>query len=84
MTTEEAAQALTIGDALEGARIVAEILKSPRTPRPKKYKQVMVLIHVSPRNPSCTKLSMEEKGKAVTIETNEEEEYLEDLIITED
>ena len=43
----------------------------------------MVPVCVSPRNPLCTKLLMEEKGKATTIETIEEE-YLEDLIIAED
>ena len=36
MTVKEAAQALTVGDAPEGAKIVAEIPKSPHTPRPKK------------------------------------------------
>lgn len=38
MTTEEATQALTVGDAPEGARIVVEIQKSSRTPRPMKDK----------------------------------------------
>ena len=38
MITEEAAQALTMGDAPEGTRIVVEIQKSPRMPRPKKDK----------------------------------------------
>lgn len=81
MTAEEAAQALTVGDASEGSGIMAEIPKSPRTPRPKKDKQKMVPVCVSPRNLLRTKLSMKEKGKAVTIETDEEEEDLEDLII---
>lgn len=84
MTVEEAAQALTVGDAPEGAGIVAEILKSPCTPRPKKDKQEMVPVRVSPRNSLRTKLSMEDKGKAITIETDEEEEDLEDIIIEED
>lgn len=44
----------------------------------------MVPIRVSPRNPLCSKLSIEEKGKVVAIETHEEEEDLEDLIIMED
>lgn len=44
----------------------------------------MVPLRVSLRNPLHTKLSMEEKGKAITIETDEEEEYLEELIITKD
>jgi len=72
MTTEDAAHALTVGDAPEGVVIVAEILKSPRTPRPKKDKQAMVLVRVSPRNSLRTMFSMEEKGKVITIETNDE------------
>lgn len=44
----------------------------------------MVPARVSPRNSLRTKLSMEEKGKAVTIDTDEEEEDLEDLIIAEE
>jgi len=35
VTTGEAAQALTMEDVPEGAGIVAEIPKSPCTPRPK-------------------------------------------------
>jgi len=84
MTTEEAMQALTVVDAPEGTGIVAEILKSPHTPRPKKDKQAMVPIRVSLRNLLHTMLSMEDKGTTVSIETDEEEEDLEDLIITED
>jgi len=84
MTTNEATQALTMGDALEGVRIELEILKSLPMPRPKKEKQAMVPVRVSPRNSLCTKLSMEEKEKVVTIEIDEEEEDLEDLIIAED
>jgi len=53
----------------EGFRVVAEMPKSPLMPRPKKDKQAMDLICVSPRNPLHNKLSMEEKGKAITIET---------------
>lgn len=41
-------------------------------------------MHVSPRNPLRTRLTMEEKGKAVKLEINEEEEDLEDLIIEVD
>jgi len=72
MTVEEVTQALTMGDAPKGVRIVEKILKSPHTPRPKKDKQVMVPIRVSPRNPLRTKMLMEEKGKVVTIESDEE------------
>ena len=43
----------------------------------------MVLVCVSPRNPLHTRLTMEEKWKAVNIETDEEEKDLEDLIIKE-
>lgn len=38
ITTGEAVQAVAVGDALEGTKIVAEILKSPHMPRPKKEK----------------------------------------------
>lgn len=44
----------------------------------------MVLIRVSSQNPLYTRLTMEEEGKVVNVETNEEEEDLEDLIIEED
>lgn len=73
-----------MGDAPEGTEIVAKIQKSLRTPRVKKDKQVMVPLCVSSWNPLRTKLLMEEKGKVVTIETDEEEEDLEDIIIKED
>jgi len=78
MTAEEVAQAMTVGDAPKSARIVAEIPKSPHTPRPKKDKQAMV------QNPLRTKLTMEEMGKAVSLETDEEEEDLEDIMIEEE
>jgi len=84
ITTGEAAQALSVGDAPEGTEIVAEILKSLHTPRSKKDKQAMVFVRVSSWNLLHSKLSMEEKGKAITIEMDEEEEDLEDLIIMED
>ncbi len=64
--------------------IEAKILKSPCTPRPKKEKQEIVPDRVSPRNLLLTKLSMGEKGKSITRETDEEEEDLEGLVITED
>jgi len=63
MTAGEVVHALAMGDAPKGAGMVAEISKSPRTPRPKKDKQAMVLIRVSLQNLLCTKLSMKEKGK---------------------
>ena len=43
VTTGEAAQTQMVEDALEGTRVVIEILKSPRTPRPKKDKQEKVV-----------------------------------------
>lgn len=39
---------------------------------------------MSPRNLLRTRLTIEEKGKAINLETNEDEEDLEDLIIEED
>ena len=50
--------------------------------RPKKDKQAMVPIRVSPRKPLRNKLPMAEKGKVVTIDTNEEEVDLQALTIT--
>ena len=44
----------------------------------------MALVRVSPRNPLRNKVSMEEKGKDVTIDTDEEEEDLQALIIVEE
>jgi len=84
MTAEEATQALTVGDAPEGNMIMVEIPKSPCTARPKKDKHVTVPVCVSLRKLLCTKLTMEEKGKAVNIETNKEKEDVEDLVIEED
>ena len=84
MTAEEAVQAITEVEVLESARIVAKIPKSPRTPRPKKDKQAMVPMCVSPRNPLRTKLTMEEKGKAINLEADEEEEFEEILVEEEE
>lgn len=81
MTFEEAEHALTMGDAPEGIGIVADIPKSPRMVRPKKQKQEMVPLHESLQNLLRTRLTMEEKGKVINIETDEEEEDLKDLII---
>lgn len=63
-----------MGDALEGVGIVVEIPKSPRMLRPRKDKHLMILVHVSSQNPLCTRLTMEEKGKEINLETDEEEE----------
>jgi len=42
--------------------------------RPKKDKQVAGPVCMSPRNTRFGKFSMEEKGKVVTIETDDEKE----------
>ena len=55
-----------IGDALE-------IPKSPQTLSPKKDPHVARLLHISLRNLQFIKLSMEEKGKIVNIESDDEE-----------
>lgn len=57
-----------------------KIPMSPCMPQPQKYKQAMWPVQVSPQNPRSSKLSMDEKGKAITLETKREEEYLQALI----
>jgi len=59
---------------------MSKIPKSPQTPRSKKDKQVAGTVRMSSQNPWFGKLSMEEKGKAVTIETDDEEEDLQTLV----
>ena len=76
MTAEEVTQAITVGDAPENAGIVAEIPKLSCMPMPKKDKKPMIPVRMSPRSPLRTKLTMEEKGKVVNVETDEEEEDL--------
>lgn len=52
LTPEEAEQEIEVVEvAPESARVIIEVSKSPRTPRPKKDKKTMILMHVSPRNP---------------------------------
>ena len=53
-------------------------------PRPKKDKKPMVLVRMSPRNPLRTRLTMEEKGKAINLEADEEEEDFEEILIEEE
>lgn len=53
-------------------------------PKAKEIQIVDGFICVSLRNPLCIRLTMEEKGKVVNIETNEEEKELEVLIIEYD
>ena len=43
----------------------------------------MVPVRVSPRNPLRTRLTMEEKGKAINLEANEEE-YFEEILVEEE
>lgn len=76
----DAPQTQIMGDVPEGVEVGTKIPKSPQTLRRKKDKQVMGLVHMSPRNPRYNKLSMEEKGKEISIETDEEEEDLQALI----
>lgn len=70
-----------VEDVPKGTGVVVEIPKSLRTPRPKKDKQAIAPVRVSSRNPLCSKLSMTDKGKAIMIDIDEEEEYLQALII---
>lgn len=60
-----------------------KIPKSPRTLMPKKDPQVAGPVCMSLRNPWFDKFSMEEKGKTVNIESNDEEEdppiFIEDM-----
>lgn len=44
----------------------------------------MILVRISPRNPLRTKLTMKEKGKAINLEADEEEEFEEILVEQED
>jgi len=46
-----------------------DVPKSPRMSWSKKDKQTMGLVHISLRNPRFGKLSMEEKGKAIIVES---------------
>lgn len=71
-------------EAPESARIVVEIPKSLCTLRLKKDKHAMVSVRISPRNPLRAKLTMEEKGKAINLEADEEEEFEEILVDEED
>jgi len=76
VTISEAAQTQMIEDVLEGVGVVIGIPKSLRTPRLEKDKKAMVSVRMSLRNLRHSRLTMAEKGKVVTIETDEEEEHL--------
>lgn len=84
MTAEEVEQVIMEVEVLESVGIVVEIPKSPHTPRPKNDKQAMVLVHVSPRNPLRTRLTMEETRKVINLEADDEEEFEEILVEEED
>ena len=64
-------------------RVIVEVPKSPRAPRPKKDKQAMISVRISPRNPQRTKLTLQEKGKAINLEADKEE-YEKSLVDEED
>ena len=61
-----------------------KIPKSTRMPRPKKDKQPMVLVRVSPKNLLRMRLAIEEKGKAINLEADEEEEDFEEILVEEE
>ena len=79
--TGNAASTHMVHDVPKDTGITSKILKSPWTPRPKKYNKTIRPVHMSPRNLQFSNLSMEEKGKVVTIETDEEQEELRYLIV---
>ena len=54
-----------------------KVPKSPHTPRPRKNKQMMGLVRVSP---IFSKRSAAKKGKAVTVEPDEDDKNLQALI----
>jgi len=80
-TIGEAVSTHMVHNVPKGTGVAPKIPKSPRTLRPKKDKKAMGPVCMSPRNLRFNKLLMEEKGKVVTIETDEEEEDLQALII---
>ena len=49
-------------------------------PRPKTDRQVVGLVHMSSRNSRFDKLSMEDKGKTINLETDDEEEDLQAFV----
>jgi len=68
---------LTVQKEPDEADVAPEVPKSPRTPQPQKDKKTMGLVKISPR---FNKLSVVEKGKAITIEPEEDDEFLQALI----
>ena len=84
VTTGEATQISMVENVPEGGKVIAEIAKSLPMRRPKKDKQAMAPVRMSPRNPLRSKLSMAKKGKVATINTDEEEEDLQALNIAKE
>lgn len=82
LTLEKVAQEIVVVESLESARAIVEVPKFPRTPRPKKDKKTMIPVRVSPRNPQRTKLTLQEKGKAINLEADEEES--EEILVDEE
>ena len=72
-TIGEAALTHMVHDVSEDIRVASKIPKLARTPRLKKDNHVAGPVCMSPKNPQFGKLSMEEKGKVVTIEIDEQE-----------
>jgi len=65
-----------------------ELPKSSKTPQTKKEPQIIVSVRRSLQNLCFSKLTMEEKGKTVTIESDEEDEgsptYVEEINLDEE
>lgn len=78
--TIEAAEPHMVHEETEDVALAREVPKSPRMPWPKEDKLMIGPVHVSPRNPWLGKLLMKEKGKAISVKSNEEEEGLQVLI----
>ena len=72
---EEAAQEIAEVEALESGKIIVEVPKFLWTLRPKKDKQAIIPMRISPWNLLRTRLTFQEKGKAINLEADEEEEF---------
>lgn len=85
LIAEQAMQDIEVVEAgPESAKVVVKVPKSPRTPRPKKDKQnqPMLLVRISLRNTHRTNLTLQEKGKAINPEVDEEE--FEEILVDEE
>jgi len=80
---KEAAQEIEVAEAtLESAELVVKVPKSPMKVRPNKDKYIMLPMHISTRNPQRTKLTLQETGKAINVEADEEES--EEILVDEE